>query len=261
MVVSPLNSKRKHMSCFPEGKCWGWQTLQRSMWDGDYLLLETIYSVVQNWNCSLPQIQFFSSVPHPVIDPTFSICDYSKVVEATLDTYFILLILSNLPFGLFDGHWLWILKPLSPLFYQCHKLPIHSLPGQPCCDSPQWASLLANSLPLSNLVYMYCFLCSLVKLIFTAYILVIVCQPDVGRVILEDWLRKCLSRLSCEQNHDVEGPACYRWSRPWAGGPEYYRKAGCAINGEQASKQHSPWPLPQFLPVFVRQWEEVLLVV
>lgn len=125
---------------------------------------------------------------------------------------------------------------------------------------PQWASLRANSLPPSNLVYMYCFLCSLVELnIFTAYILVIVCQPDVGRVLLEDWLRKCLSRLACEQNHDVEGPARYRWSHPWASGPEYSRKADCAINGEQASKQHSPWPLLQFLPVFVRQWKEVLV--
>lgn len=123
-------------------------------------LLETIYSIVQNWNCNLPQIQFFSSVPLLIIDPTFSIYDYSKVVEATFNTYFILLILSNLPFGLFDGHWLWILKSLSPLFSQCHKLPIHSLPGQPYCDSPQWASLRANSLPLSALVYMCCFLCT-----------------------------------------------------------------------------------------------------
>lgn len=230
MVVSSHNSKRKHMS---RGKMLGMADIAEAYvrWKISGPLLETLYSVVQNWNCNLPQIQFFSSVSLPIVDPTFSIYDYSKVVEATFNTYFILLILSNLPFGLFDGHWLWILKSLSSLFSQCHKLPIHSLPGQPYCGSPQWASLQANSLPLSNLVYMNCFLCSLVKLnIFTAYILVIVCQPDIGRVILDErtLIEKMPHQIGLWANHDVEGPAHCRWSHPGLVVPSTTRSRLCS---------------------------------
>jgi hypothetical protein len=38
------------------------------------------------------------------------------------------------------------------------------------------------------------------------------------------------------------------WCHPWAGGPGFYRKAGRANHGEQASKQHPPWPLHKLLP-------------